>query len=678
MKRFILVLLAVMSWGSLALARELLDIKGDFLLYSFDYNYIYGQGNILVKGKDFSIQAANVEIDVSNRVACLSRNCQVLVGKKKHTADFVEIDLDDLSLRLTTYTDAILTRKLLTQKQTAEAKAAEAKAAESKAAESKAVESKAAEAKTAEALAAEVKSEEVKAVEARADEAEADEVEAAEVKAAAARQIAYRDYESLKKSLVYFLNNRIVITSGYKLYGYQCTVFVEGIQSLAFKKFKLDKGIPEATESGFGIDRVWFYASQGVVLNSHYLLEKNVKHGLFRSNSGLDLSYDILSAKEDLVGSRGKINFKSLNTLPLDKKSGLTLNVNYLTDNMLNASMNFKTQWTPQLNSDLTAEYTLTASKREEFWLRLRSGFNNKVLGNLSLNLAYEKEKQYLLELSLQNQAVKHFAFSARHSSSHLLFAEKQYNSQSQSAFSLSFTNPLFNVVADYSFHKDLLLDQSQGNPQVRLSVNPFRLYGGLLQLNFSSSFIINQLNNRGVRDDLSKANMSLALQSEKIQIGPGQEMSFSLAAEQLLDKDPGNNFTSLGCILKGSQSLWDFADFNFLFNYQTRRQSEKWFIQGTTSQGWSAVLKLKEKPNGVQGWVSLSFDTKTGRFTSGLLDCSVAIIKNWYLQTQMNYEFTFKNFSYDIYLIRRAGRIMIRASYRSLSKQFLLEVVPN
>jgi hypothetical protein len=688
MNRFILFLLAVLGWGFLAQARELLDIKGDYLLYSFDFNYVYGQGNIQIKGKDFSIQAASLEIDMGDRVARLSRNCQVLVGKEKHMADIVEIDLADMSLRLITYKDSILSRKLLVQKKpveartaeakTAEAKTAEAKTAEAKTAEAKAAEAKATEVEAAEVEAAEIKSEEVKAVEARADEVKAEEVKAEEVKEAAAKQIAYRDYESLKKSLVYFLNSRIVITSSYRLYGYQCTVFVEGIQSLSFKKFKLDKGIEELAENGFGVDRIWYYQSQGVVLSSHLLLEKALKHGSFKSVSGLDLSYDILSAKDELIGSRGKINFKSLNTLPLSKNSGLTLNLNYLTGNMLNASMDLKTQWSPQLSSDLIAEYSLTAAKKEEFWLRLRSGLNNKVLGNLSVNLAYEKEKQYLIELSLRNQAVKNFVLFAQLSRSRLLFDQNQYNSQSKSALSLSYSNKLFNLVADYSFHKDLLLEQSQSNPQIRLNVNPFRLYDGLLQLNFSSSFVINQLNNRGIRNDLSKANMGLALQSEKIQLGPSREMSFSLAAEQLLDKDPKNNFTSLGCIFKGSQSLWDLADFNLLFNYQTRRKTEQWFIQGTTSQGWSAVLKLKEKENGVQGWVSLSFDTKTGRFTSGLLDCSVAIIKNWYLQTQMNYDFLFKNFSYDLYLIRRAGRIMIRGSYRSLSKQFMLEVLPN
>ena len=616
MNRFILFLLVIMSWGFCAQAKVLLDIKGDYLLYSFDFNYVYGRGNIIIKGADFTIQAATVEIDMANRLALASRNCQLQVGGGNYKADMLEIDLDDLSLRLTTFKDSIVSQTLPTKKK-----------------------------KT-------------------------------EVQSAFAKKIAFRDYGVLKKSLVYFLNSRIVITASYRLYGYQCTVFVEGIQSLAFKKFKLDKGLSEKGDQGFGIDRIWYYPSQGVVVNSHWLMEKAAGPGFIKSNSGLDLKYDFFG--DEVVGSRGKINFNSLNSLDISKKSALTLNINYLTDNMLNGSMNFKSQWTPSFNSDVMVEYSRMSTKREEMWLRLRSGLSAKVPGNISLNLSYEKEKQYLAEISLQNQAVKNFVLSVQHSRSRLLYDQNQYNRLNSSAFSLSYSNRLFNLAADYSFHKDLLLNQSQSNPQFRLNMSPFHLYHGLLQVNFFSSFLINQLNLGGQRENFSKANMRLALQSEKIQLGRGPEMSFSLAAEQFLDKDPLNNFTSLGYIFNCSQNLTDFIDFSFLFNYQTRRHTEKWFIQGTTSQDWAAVLKLKEKGNRVQGWISLSYDTKTGHFTSGFVDCSVAIIKNWYWQTQMNYDFLFKNFSYDFYLIRRAGRIMFRASYRSLSKQFLLEVLPN
>ena len=115
-------MLAVFNLGFLAQGKDLLDIKGDYLLYSFDFNYVFGQGNIQIKGKDFTIQAGVVDIDMGRRLARLTRNCQVQMGKEKYSADIVEIDLDDLSLRLTTYKDSILSWSLETQKKTAEPK----------------------------------------------------------------------------------------------------------------------------------------------------------------------------------------------------------------------------------------------------------------------------------------------------------------------------------------------------------------------------------------------------------------------------------------------------------------------------------------------------------------------------------------------------------------------------
>jgi hypothetical protein len=231
---------------------------------------------------------------------------------------------------------------------------------------------------------------------------------------------------------------------------------------------------------------------------------------------------------------------------------------------------------------------------------------------------------------------------------------------------------------ADYAFHRDLLQDQSQGTPRFTLSATPFRLYHGLLRLNLASSFMVNQLTLAGNRDDQKRANLSLSLQSEAVRLGGGPSFTFSLAAEQLLEEERLNRFTSLGCVLRCTQGIASFADLDFLYNYNTRRQTEAWLIQGTTSQDWSAVLRLKEKGRRVQGWISVSFDSKVGHFSSSYLDCAVSLLKNWQLQTQMNYDFRFHNFNYDVYLVRHAGRIMVRASYRSLSRKFLLEILPR
>jgi hypothetical protein len=233
-------------------------------------------------------------------------------------------------------------------------------------------------------------------------------------------------------------------------------------------------------------------------------------------------------------------------------------------------------------------------------------------------------------------------------------------------------------MVADYSFHKDLLQDRSQGTPRFTLNATPFRLYHGLLKVNFASNFMVNQLNLGGRHDNQGRANLAIGLQSDTIRLGSGPAFTFSLAAEQLLDPERANRFTSLGGVFKCSQDLSGFADIDILYNYNTRRQTEAWLIQGSTSQDWSAVLRLKQGPGRIQGWTSVSYDSKSGHFTNGYLDCSVKLVKNWQLQAQLNYDFMFRNFNYDAYLVRFAGRIMVRASYRSLSRRFLVEVLPR
>lgn len=605
--------------GALALclpAKQLLEIKGDYLLYSYDFNYVYGRGNIQIKCKEWSIQAETVEIDMAGRAALASRNCRVETGKQKYAADMLEIDLESLSLKFTTFQERILAWTLPGQKN------------------------------------------------------------AAAGENAAVKKITSMDPEALKKSLVYFLNQRIVITQSYRVYGYQTTVFIEGIQSLAFKKFKLDQGADETSIEGAGIDKIWYYPSEGLVINSHMNLEKKIKNGVARTANSLDFKYDILN--RIATGSRGKIYFISLNSLDLSKKNDLSLNVNFLTDNLFNSRLAFKTQWTPQLSSEWAAEYSRTAAEQEELWLRLGSNLQNRMLGNLALNLSYEKEKQYVAEISLQNQALKNINLSLQHARSRLRYGQDSYNRLLSSSFFLAYTHRLFNMAADYSFHKDLLQNQSQGTPRFTLNVSPFRLYHNLLQVNLVSSFMVNQLELAGTRDNQSKANLGLNLQSERIQLGHGPAFTIALATEQLLDQERLNDFTSLGCVFKCSQNITGFADLDFLYNYHTRRQTEKWFIRGSTSQDWSVLLRLKEGQRRVKGWMSLSYDTKTGNFTSGYLDCAVTLIKNWEFQTQLNYDFLFKNFNYDFYLIRRAGRIMVRASYRSLSRQFLLELLPQ
>ncbi len=620
MSRIFFALLAA-TWVLCLPAKELLEIKGDYLLYSYDFNTIYGQGNIQFHCKEWTIHAGLLEIDVAGRTALAGRGCRVEAGGKEYNADLLEIDLESLSLRFTIFKETVQSWTLPGERRRRAGAPAQTDAAVSK-------------------------------------------------------PFVSRGLEVLKKSLVYYLNQRIVISTLYRVYGYQSTVFIEGVQSLSFKKFNLDRGMDTNQLQGIWIDRFWYYASQGLVANTHFLLEKPVKSGTAKSFNVLDIKYDPFNNIE--YGPALRLNFNSQNSFSLTRKLEVALNVNFLTENLFQTEIAFRSQWTPQWRSELAAEYSLSADRREELWLRFRSNLQNKKLGTVALNLGYEKKKQYQGDFSLRNQTVKNLQVSLQHSFSRLLFGDGTYNRQSQSNVSLSYTQRLFQMAADYSFHRDLLQDQSQGTPRFTLNAMPFRLYNGLLQVNFASSFLVNRLTLGGKRDDQKRANLMFNLQSEPLRLGDRSTLTMALSAEQLLDQERTNQFTSLGCILKCTQSLARFADLDFLYNFNSRRRTEAWLIQGTTSQDWSAVLRLKDKGQRVQGWASLSYDTKAGRFTNSYLDCAVSLIKNWQCQTQMNYDFMFKNFNYELYLIRHAGRIMLRVSYRSLSKQILLEILPR
>jgi len=616
MKRLLSFLLAATGLAIGLQAKELLEIKGDYLLYSYDFNAIYGLGSIQLRSKNWSIQAGMVEVDVTGRVAQASRGCRVQVGKKKYAADLLEIDLQSLALKFTSFKESIRSWTL------------------------------------------------------------AGTPAAAKEKGGPAKKSPRQDLEGLKKSLVYWLNRRIVITPSFRVYGYESTVFIEGVQSLSFRKFKLDQGDDETSIQGAGIDKISFSPTHGVVVDSHLTLEKTLGTGAVKTANSLDLRYDILGSSD--VPPRFKVYFNSVSSLDLGKKSSLNLNAGTITGNMSSAMLAWRNRWAPGWTSEWAIEYTRTEARREELWLRFRSNLQDKLLGNVALNLAYEKKDQYQADVSLQNQALKNVTLSLEHSRSRLLFGQDATNRLSSTGMSLAYTHRLFQMAADYQFHKDLLLDQSQGTPRFTLNAAPFRLYHGLLQMNFTSGFMVNQLNLAGKRSDQSRANLALSLKSETVRLGGGPAFDFSLAAEQLLDQERVNRFTSLGGVFKCSQSIAAFADLDLLYNFNTRRQTEAWLIQGGTSQDWSAVLRLKQNIKPVQGWLSVSYDTKTGSFTSGYLDCAVTFFKNWQLQTQMNYDFMFKNFNYDLYLIRNAGRIMLRASYRSLSRKFFVEILPR
>lgn len=597
-------------------ARNLLEIRGDYLIYSYDHNYIFGQGGVQLQSDAWTVHARALDADVTARLAVAVGGCRVQADGREYAADLLEIDLETLGLTLVTYGENVRSWTLPGPGRQPGAPPA------------------------------------------------------------APRRLERRHLEELRRSLVYVLNQRLVIGRGFRVSHYQCTVFLEGAQSLSFRKLKLERGVSTAKLQGFWLDRLWYYPSQGLVASTHLRLERPVPAGAAQSETVLDVKYDPFGQVE--YGPPLRLNLNSRNSFPLSRRHEAALNFGFLTGNLLRSEMAVKSQWSPHWRSEAGLEFSRTAAGQEELWLRLRTTVADRQLGDMAVNLGYERTGQVEGDVSLRNQAVKNLRLSLEHAFSRLRIGAGDFSRQGRSRAALTYTHRLFQLGADYSFHRDLLQEQTQGTPRFTLQATPFRLYGGLLRVDFSSSFLVNQLTLAGRRHDESRANLALQLRSEPLELGPGAALHLALAAEQLLDRERDNRFSSLGCVLKCTQELGEHAGLELLYNFNTRRRSEDWLIQGTTSQDWSALLRLKENGRRLSGWVSLSYDTQRGRFTGSYLDCLVSLFKNWKFQAQTHYDFPFRQFHYDLYLIRQAGRILLRASYRSLSRRLLVEILPR
>jgi hypothetical protein len=88
----------------------------------------------------------------------------------------------------------------------------------------------------------------------------------------------------------------------------------------------------------------------------------------------------------------------------------------------------------------------------------------------------------------------------------------------------------------------------------------------------------------------------------------------------------------------------------------------------------------LKANPNrNLNGWVSFSYDPKNSEWRQSFMDLSVGIVKNWRFHSLFNYDFLLNKINnVDLYLVREAGRFQIRFVWRSISKQFLIELNPR
>ncbi|MEN8222395.1 MAG: hypothetical protein ABFR36_03965 [Acidobacteriota bacterium] len=479
----------------------------------------------------------------------------------------------------------------------------------------------------------------------------------------------------LDDSLLYFVGRKFRMKDNFELTGYGVTVFIEGAQSLSFKKFRMDKGVSGKSEL-FSINNLWYTSKTGFITDLSFNYKKDKGKTKFFNREYLKLNYDLFKVRSD--SPEAQFNIGTESTLKFSDSSSLMLKGGYITGNSGQASLSWKLKPLKSMKTSLTLDYRDRINNGSELWIRGDLGLDMKKAGRISLRYNHGKDLGYSGDITYDNNFAKFLSFSAASNISVSRVADTIVNRISDSRFSLRYTNSAFNLSANYSLNRDLINDNHRYSPGFVLNTSPLPFYNGLLKLNFSSSLLFNTVVREESRENSFRSNTALSITGKHLDISRRIFLDISGRVEQFFDSDPMENFTTAGIVLRGVHNISKDITMELLYNFHTRRETRQWLISGTSTGDISTVLRFKPTGGKLNLWGSVSYDTERGDYTTGFLNLRYNLIKYWSLQSFMNYDFEFGNLNYSIFLERSAGRILLRASYRSLSKQFQLEIIPR
>jgi len=477
----------------------------------------------------------------------------------------------------------------------------------------------------------------------------------------------------IRDSLIYATARTLEISSLLDVVGTDVTLFVEGIPSIGFKTFKLAGGGEQRT-NGFSLDKIWFNKSQGLFGKASYFYEKEKS-----VRSSTEVYYEEHSILKNYAGLPRQLDLQTSTAWTISERLGLGIAGSYNSTSLWNTRLWLDTKSKGDKRSLLLDfAYNKPLQSRGEAWLGLQSKLDFQAMGVLQVQGRYEVHDQALLNLSYSNLLWKKVSLQALSSYSRILIGGTGRMSKIFTGdLNLAYNADRFSLAADYYLNNDLFGNQRLTRPQLRFGLKPVTFYGGLLSATLQNVFLVNTLRRDAGTATTFSNNTSVNLAAKPVFFGPGTSLQVNLALEQFLEKE-GRNFTSGGLILRANRSFGSAVTVEGFYSLQSRRRSKGWLIEGTTSQDLSGVVRVN--PGGrLNGWVSLSFDPKKGEWKQSFADVSIGIYKSWRFQSLLNYDFYRRKLNnVDLYLVREAGRFDLRFIWRSLSKQFLIELIPS
>ncbi len=476
----------------------------------------------------------------------------------------------------------------------------------------------------------------------------------------------------LQSSLFYFTCEIIQVTEAYEVLGERVILHLEGLEAVGFNKFKLSSGLKQRS-SGFSLDKIWFTKSQGIIARGSYRYRTPD-----RVNSLTQLNYEERSVLKDYVGPDRQVDILNSTSFVIDKDTNASFTGNYNSSNLWNASLVLNKKWSQSFSTNFDISYNKPINFKGETWFGFDSTLYGGHWGDLALAGRYEVQDQVLGSLTYGKTFLERFSLLLNSMYSKIkIVGSDDYSEIFTGGVSLSYDSRVFNLSSDYYLNHDLFGSQLLSQPQLRVGINPFTFYGGILVASVTNIFIYSDVKLGAEHQDSYSNNTIFSLSTQPMYMVPGLSLDMSVAVEQFLEKED-RNFTSGGFIGRATAEIRRGFFLEGLYNFQSRRRTRDWLIEGTSSQDLSAIFRANPS-NRLNSWVSFSYDPKNGRWTQSFADISFEVIRKWKFHTLVNYDFILDKLNnIDLFLVREAGRVQLRFMWRSLSKQFSVELIPR
>ena len=476
----------------------------------------------------------------------------------------------------------------------------------------------------------------------------------------------------IEKSLIYFTAKSIDVTTDFEVIGHHVTLFLEGIKSVSFKKINMSSGLSREI-AGIALEKIWFNKTQGLITRLSHSYEKRDKF-----NTRSQITYEEHSILKNYEGLKRQFDLMTSWSVSLPKNVTLAFNGNYNSSNLWNTNAFLNKKWSNKTSTQIDFSFNKPVLFKGEAWLGLQSSFQTNRGGNLVLSGKIGSENQALGHVAYSTSLFKRVNIYLASSYSRLRLVGTSASTKIwTNNLNVSFTSRIFNLSTDYFLNRDLVGQQSLSQPQLSLGTNPLPLYRGLLSFRIQNIFILNESMTSESKQRTYSNNLTFNLMTEPLFLSKQLSLNVDFSLEQFSEKS-GRNFTSGGIIINVRQRFSDAVVLEGFYSAQSRRRSQGWFVEGTTSQDMSAIFRI-DATSGFSTWFSLSYDPKYGELRTSFADVSFRIVRAWEFHALATYDFRFKKINnVDLYLIRMAGRFQLRFVWRSLSKQFLIELVPR